>query len=432
MSDVIKINEKNAEKLRKTTIELERQNNGAVKTTSVKNVVMILLHDPNLKNLFRLNEFTQEIDVVDDRKLEIKNIGTVIISKGQYTDQVTNSVELYIEARSDYEHATFKNVIIEQAIDNVAYMNFYNPVIDYMDNAYKHWDKKRRIDNFFPEYLGAKKNATTTLITRTWLMGAVAKAYNPETKFDYVLDLVGGQGVGKTSILKNIAPMGLYTDQFNTFTKKDDFEVMKNALIVNDDEMTASNDASFEEIKKFITMQDFEYRKPYGHKPLHFKKKFVIARTTNEVRHLRDRSGDRRFLSIYAHPENQTKNPVTDLTEDVVQQLWGEVVWLYKNAKDPFKFTPKQEELLKENREEFRYTSGLEDNLMDVLENKFKNRNFIPNRELSVALFQDPNALSRNNKQTRDIRYYMEHLGFNTSAVVKINKKAVRGFQRLQ
>ena len=179
-------------------------------------------------------------------------------------------------------------------------------------------------------------------------------------------------------------------------------------------------------------MQDFEYRKPYGHKPLHFKKKFVIARTTNEVRHLRDRSGDRRFLSIYAHPDKQTKNPVTDLTEDVVQQLWGEVVWLYKNAKDPFRFTPKQEALLKQNREEFRYTSGLEDNLMDVLENKFKGQKFIPNRELSVALFQDPNALSRNNKQTRDIRYYMEHMGYNTSAVVKINKKAVRGFQKLQ
>ena len=35
MSDVIKIKEKNAEKLRKTTIELERQNNGAVKTLSL-------------------------------------------------------------------------------------------------------------------------------------------------------------------------------------------------------------------------------------------------------------------------------------------------------------------------------------------------------------------------------------------------------------
>lgn len=82
MSYVINIDEKNAEKLRKSNVTLDRQNNGSVKTTSVKNVVMILLRDPNLKNLFRLNEFTQEIDVVKEINLEIKNIGTVLISKG--------------------------------------------------------------------------------------------------------------------------------------------------------------------------------------------------------------------------------------------------------------------------------------------------------------------------------------------------------------
>lgn len=431
MSDVIDINEKNADKLRDNTIDLDRQNNGSIKTTSVKNVVLILLKDPNLKGLFRLNEFTTEVDVVETAEIKLPEIGKTIIPKGQYNDQVTNSIELYIESQSKYGNANFKNAIIEQAVDNVAYMHSYNPLIDYMNDTYKKWDKKRRLDNFFVEFLGADKNETTTLITRVFFMGAVAKVYNADTKFDYVLDLVGGQGVGKTSILKNIAPLGLYTDQFNTFTKKDDFEVMKNALIVNDDEMTASNDASFEEIKKFITMQDFEYRKPYGHKPVHFKKKFVITRTTNEVRHLKDRSGDRRFLSIYAHPERQTKNPVSELTPEVVQQLWGEAVWLYKNAKDPFRFTPKQEALLKANREEFRYTSGLEDNLMDVLENKFKDQDFISNRDLSFALFKDYDALSKNSKQTRDIRYYMEHLGFNTSGRRRIEGKIVRGFAKL-
>ena len=430
MKEDIDINEKNANKLRDNTIDLERQNNGSIKTNSVKNVALILTYDRNIKDMFRFNEFTQEVDVVKNESFKIKRIGQIVISKGQYTDQVTNSIELYIESQPAYDNAIFKNGIIEQAVDNVAYMNPYNPLIDYMDNAYKKWDKQRRLDNFFVDYLGADKNETTTLITRVFFMGAVAKVYNADTKFDYVVDLVGGQGVGKTSILKNIAPLGLYTDQFNTFTKKDDFEVMKNALIVNDDEMTASNDASFEEIKKFITMQDFEYRKPYGHKPVHFKKKFVITRTTNEVRHLKDRSGDRRFLSIYAHPEKQTKNPVSELTPDVVQQLWGEAVWLYKNAKDPFRFSPKQEVLLKANREEFRYTSGLEDNLMDVLENKFKDQDFISNRDLSFALFKDYDALSRNNKQTREIRYYMEHKGYAVGASKLINGKTVRGFKK--
>ncbi|MBD5431662.1 MAG: hypothetical protein HDR41_04240 [Lactobacillus sp.] len=429
---VIKLNEKEAEKLRKTENKpslFEETKDGSLKTTSVKNVVLILKTDKNLQGLFKFNEFTNEVDVVKEAKIK-NSIGEIYIPKGQYTDQVINAVELYIESSSTYRGAVFKNAVIDQGITNVAHMNSYNPVVDYMNECYAKWDKKRRLDDLFPIYLGAEKSETTILITRLWFMGAVAKAYDPTVKFDYVLDLVGGQGAGKTTFLQKIAPLGLYTDQFNSFTNKDDFEVMKNALIVNDDEMTASNSASFEEIKKFITMQVFEYRKSYARKSERFMKKFVMSRTTNEVRHLKDRSGDRRFISIYANIKRQKKHPVTDLHENYVKQVWGEAVWLYKQAKDPFLLSPGQEELLKENREQFRYTSGLEDELMDVLDNKFKDQEFITNQELAFAIFADRDALGRNNKETRDIRYYMEHLGYKVGARKKIDGKQCRGFAK--
>ncbi|TAS93862.1 virulence-associated E family protein, partial [Lactiplantibacillus plantarum] len=67
-----------------------------------------------------------------------------------------------------------------------------------------------------------------------------------------------GQGAGKTTFLQKIAPLGYYTDQFSTFDNKDDYAVMRRALIINDDEMTATNNASFEILKKFITLQEFE------------------------------------------------------------------------------------------------------------------------------------------------------------------------------
>ncbi|MDN6009245.1 MAG: virulence-associated E family protein, partial [Lactobacillus sp.] len=388
---VIKINQDSADKLRKAENHktlFEETKDGSLKTTSVKNVVLILKTDKNLQNLFKFNEFTNEVDVVRDANLNT-SIGKISINEGQYTDQVINSVELYIESSKKYNGAVFKNTVIDQGITNVAYMNSYNPVIDYMNEAYAKYDGKRRLDDLFPQFLGAEKSEANILITRLWFMGAVAKAYDPKTKFDFVLDIVGGQGAGKTTMLQKLAPLGLYTDQFNTFTNKDDFEVMKNALIVNDDEMTASNAASFEEIKKFITMQVFEYRKSYARKSERFMKKFVMARTTNEVRHLKDRSGDRRFISIYVNKKKQKINPVTDLQPNYVKQIWGEAVWLYKQAKDPFLLSPGQEELLKENREQFRYTSGLEEELMDVLDNKFKDKNFIKNTELAFTLFAD-------------------------------------------
>jgi predicted P-loop ATPase len=434
-SNVINIDPKNAAKLRekqklsrKSIFELTTDKK--IKTTSIKNVVLIIMNDTHLKNMFRFNEFTGEIDVVKSVTINVENAGTITINKGQYTDQVINSVELYIESCNKYNNAVFKNNVIDQGITNAAHMNSYNPLVDYMNDAYKNWDKKRRLDNFFSIYLGADHNATNVLITRQWFMEGIAKAYDPATKCDRALDLVGGQGIGKTTILQKIAPLGLYTDQFNTFTDKDDFSAMKNAFIVNDDEMTASNNASFEEIKKFITMQVFEYRRPYGHKIEKFPKKFIIARTTNEFGHLKDRSGDRRFMSIKCNPKKQKRSPVTELTDSYVKQLWGEAVWIYKNAKDPFELTAGQENLLKANREQFRYTTGLEDNLMDVLENDFKDKKFISNRELSIALFDDPEYLSRNNKETRDVRYYMGHEGFVVGAVKKNKGKAIRGFAK--
>ena len=430
---VIKLSQKVVEGIKKKqnvkSIFEETSDGKSLKTTSVKNIVLILQTNKKLKDLFKFNEFTNEVDVVKSVDLDT-SIGKISITKGQYTDQVINSIELYIESSEFYKHAVFKNAVIDQGITNFAHMNSYNPVIDYMNEAYAKYDGKRRLDDFFSIFLGADKNPTTILITRLWFMGAVAKAYDPNTKFDFVLDIVGGQGVGKTTLVQKLAPLGLYTDQFNSFTNKDDFEVMKNALIVNDDEMTASNNAKFEEIKKFITMQTFEYRKSYARKSERFKKKFVMVRTTNEVRHLKDRSGDRRFISIYANKKKQQLSPVTDLQPNYIKQLWGEAVWLYKQAKDPFLLSPGQEKLLEENREQFRYTSGLEDELMDVLDNKFKDKKFIKNTELAFALFADRDALGRNTKETRDIRYYMEHLGYKVGARKKIDGQQYRGFAK--
>lgn len=203
-------------------------------------------------------------------------------------------------------------------------------------------------------------------------------------------------------------------------------------LIVNDDEMTVSNRTSFEEIKKFITMREFTYRPPYARASETFKKKFVLFRTTNEVRHLKDKSGDRRFLSVMCHKEKQVHHPVTDLDQDYIDQIWGEAVYLWKTTAEPFKLTPEQNEMLDESREKFMYTSLLEDNLRDALANDFAGKTFISNDELfrNLQAAQDGTTLTA--KQKDKVRYYMEHLDWEVGAVRKVGKdrKSKRGFAK--
>lgn len=392
---------------------LDSHNN--IKRNSIKNVVAILENDPLFKGAFQYNEFSEENEIT-------KDISELHIKKGNFIDAYDDEIANYIESQEDYDHVFFDKNRIDSAINVVSRRNAFNPMLNYMNEAYNKWDQKRRLDDFFPIFLGVRKDETTTLITRLWFMGGVAKVYKPLTKIDFSLDLVGGQGVGKTTILQKTAPLDLYTDQFNSFTDKDDIGNLIGMFIVNDDEMTASSKASFEEIKKFLTDKHFKYRPSYAKHTREFTKKFIFARTTNNETYLKDKTGTRRFMPLMAHKNLQKLSPVTDLTPEYVQQIWGEAVWLYKNAKDPFILTKGQETLLENHRKNFEYVDGAEEELADVLYNDFHNAEFISTHDLmfKLPLYQD-----------KKIRYLMENV-FNYKGNQKkyINGKQVRGFRK--
>ena len=421
---VVPFDKKNAEKLSQLTSKEENNwgfktnKYGQLKNNSLVNIEIILERDPILKDTFRFNEFTTEIDVV-------KSNSELMFKTGQLVDAYVDQIASYIENNSDYG-VLFDNKKIRSAITVVAMRHHYNPVIDYFDDAYKNWDHEERLNHIMGDYLGVEETSVTQLITKLFFVGAVAKAHNPKTKFDFVLDLVGGQGAGKTTFLQKIAPLGYYTDQFSTFDNKDDYAVMRRALIINDDEMTATNNASFEILKKFITLQEFEYRKPYGHQAERFAKNFVMARTTNELYYLKDKTGERRFLPLHVSKARQKHHPVTDLTDKYVKQCWGEAMQLYKDGFS-FALTSEQEEKLDEHRQSFMYTDELEDKIDEALNNQFRGKDFITNEALSLAVVPGID-LVKNRKIGNQISNIMvNRFGFRKSRR-RVNGEIKRGY----
>lgn len=423
---IVPFDKKNAEKLSQLTSKEENNwgfktnKSGQLKNNSLVNIEIILERDPILKGTFRFNEFTTEIDVV-------KPNSKLMFKTGQLVDAYVDQIASYIEDNADYG-VLFDNKKIRSAITVVAMRHRYNPVLDYFNEAYKNWDHQHRLDHIMGDYLGVEKTTVAQLITKLFFVGAVAKAHNPKTKFDFVLDLVGGQGAGKTTFLQKIAPLGYYTDQFSTFDNKDDYAVMRRALIINDDEMTATNNASFEILKKFITLQEFEYRKPYGHQAERFDKNFVMARTTNELYYLKDKTGERRFLPLHVSKARQKHHPVTDLTDKYVKQCWGEAMQLYKDGFS-FALTNEQEEELDEHRQSFMYTDELEDKIDEALSNQFEGKNFITNEALSLAVAPGID-LVKNRKIGNQISNIMvNRFGFRKK-LKKINGEVKRGYAR--
>lgn len=395
---------------------------GNIKTTSINNVKIIIENDPLLAGVFRFNDFTQNIDVV-------KDVPELHIDQGKMSDDYSLEILSYIESQAKYGHTTFKDKLVRDALVLAARNSSYNPIISYFDDCYVHWDHRERLADFFPDFLGTAKSAFVEWITKLWFVGAVTKAYDPSVKFDQVLDLVGGQGAGKTTLLKKIAPLGYYTDDFNTFTKKDDLSKTRDALIINDDELTASNKTSFEELKKFCSKQEFRYRLPYGRGVEVFPRRFVMARTTNERYYLKDQTGNRRFMPLLCDLDKQKFHPVTDLNSDLVKQLWGEAVALYKNNQFSLAIDRSHLTLIEINGDKFKYSDSFEDTIDEAIENDFKDQDFISNEDLYTAVAPGVN-FSKNKKMSQKLQYVMvAKYGYEKSQK-RINGRRVRGYSK--
>lgn len=330
---------------------------GAIKANSPMNVLASFKADDQLSLYLKHNEFSQEHELLKDIK-----IGNTFFKKGELPSNFDSVVKVYFESVLG---VAYTNQALLDGMETFFSERSYNPVIAYMEQAAENWDGRERINQMLQVYLGADDNPLISKIAEMWLVGAVAKVYDPFVKFDYVLDLVGGQGVGKTSLLQKLGG-AWYTDAVTDFANKDNYDIMLKSLIVNDDEMVASNRMSFAETKAFISKTSLRFRKPYMKRTEEFAKNFVLARTTNQKEYLKDKTGERRFLPVLANIDNQKKHPM-EIEPETIEQIWGEAVTIYRAGAD-LMFDKETEERLEIYREKFMYRDEVELQVLEYLE----------------------------------------------------------------
>lgn len=395
---------------------LQTTEKGAIKNSNY-NIAQILHHDSELNNLFAYNELNDKVMLtraISHFKAGY-NLGTlpthiaVNISK-KYGINVTSQT-------------------VYGLIENEASNHTFNPAKDYFRESFLAWDKKERLDSFFIDYLGVEDNAVTRKMTRIFFEGLVLKVKNPFIKFDRVLDLVGEQGVGKTWIMYKLGGFGrFYTDQITSVTDKDSKAEMTANIIVNDDEMAVTNKMTFEEMKAFISSTEITYRKPYATTQITKGKGFVIVRSTNNTEYLKDKTGNRRFMTMVVSKKRRTKN-VSDLTDEDVMQVIGEAVSRYGSNDSLTEESTLSNEELQTAQYDSQYIS-LEEELMREYLAQNPQIKFVSTASIIENGLKQPNAVG-NSSLARKVSYYMSNLEGWERKVQKINGQRVRGYARL-
>ncbi|VDG18090.1 virulence protein [Lactobacillus plantarum] [Lactiplantibacillus mudanjiangensis] len=440
--------------------KLRKTDSGGIKRGSLVNIRLYIENDPNLKNVLAYDAFSEKI-------VKLRSNKATGLLKGDWQDTDDSLLRAYLDEQ--YNILFSKDNLLDATI-KVARLNSFNPVKDRIE-AVK-WDGKSRAETFVIDYLGAEDNHYTRMVTRKWLSGAVARVYHPGIKFEIIPMLDGGQGLGKSTTVKNLYP-DYFSDSLKTMGKqKDDYQKLLGSWIIELAELSAMQKTDIETMKNFTSATSDYYRNSYGHFASQHPRKSVFVGSTNQHDFLKDVTGERRFYPIRCGINPSIKNPLKPDKNDILQTLAEVKTWV--DAGEKLYFDSQTLKEAKPYQQEAQVIDPMKDAITDYLEmmvptnwneltvsvkhsyfTAIQNGERIPSNWLNNQLEKDRKPMQhtttreilavvfdkqtekylggRTNSEAKRIKLIMDNMqGWEYKANLVINGRRGRGYQRIQ
>ena len=292
---------------------------------SVKNFEIALDNDSRLKGKIKFDEFSQQTYLMGNTPWEA--------SRNNYRAWSSfDDSALFAILQSDYGLNSRNDYF--DALKNVAMRNRFHPVRDLL-NSLK-WDGQGHIRGLLPDYLGAEDTEYTYQVWRLWMLGAVARIFQPGCKFDYTVIFQGRQGLGKSTFLQLMALNdGWFNDSLDSLDSDKAAQSLMGSWIIELAELKslARTAGGVDSVKRFLTATQDKYRVPYERRADIFLRQSVFAGTTNKSDFLQDETGNRRFLIIQTGVHEPKKNLFAPEAMNDIKAAWAEAVHIYKTEK---------------------------------------------------------------------------------------------------
>jgi predicted P-loop ATPase len=285
---------------------------------TLRNLEEILTKNARTAGKIRYNEFTREVRLggkLPGLKLKVPDEGM------EWPDIADLALKLFIEKRHNLSYAA---TAIREGVMVVAQRQSYHPVREYFDSL--EWDGVERLDTLLIRTAGAADTPFHRAACRKTFTAAVARIYVPGTKFDQMLVLEGGQGIGKSTFWRVVA-RGWFSDGLVIGSEaREVIEQTKNSMIVEIPELVQGRRAEAEHQKAFISRQTDRARAAYARSAFDYPRQFILVGTTNDSNYLTDASGNRRWWCVKCEA-SEFDMAVVEQERD---QLWAEAIVRYR------------------------------------------------------------------------------------------------------
>jgi len=300
-------------------INWDVKSNKELKPTLNNAVNYFILPTTGLKDILRYNLLTKEIEFRTSAPWHTDNN----YHNKCWTDGDAVNCRFMLSAKHRFDVPAS---LLNEAALVTAHAKKYNPLTDYLDGL--KWDGVPRLNTWIIKYLNGENNIYVKTVSAKILIAAVARAYKPGAKFDYVLVLEGDQGVGKSSAIE-ILGGPFYADVKLDPSNKDTVAAINSRWIIEISEMTANRKSDADEMKAFISRRSDRVRPAYARHIEDFPRSCIFMGTINpehDMGYLKDTTGNRRFWPVRVGYTN-----FKELEEDR-DLIWAEAVQRFKNG----------------------------------------------------------------------------------------------------
>jgi predicted P-loop ATPase len=305
--------------------DLARTEGGKILRT-LNNVLVALRQAPQWKDMFAWNQFSSRLMVM--RHLPGTNKIEASVPREITGPDVSNVTDWM-----QHNGIIVASQTTEEGIRAVADEFSYHPVRDYLNGLT--WDKTPRLETWLIKHLGVTDTALHRAFGSRWMIGLVARIFEPGCQLDTALILESRQGLRKSTALRVLA-QPWFTDHVPDLSSKDALEQLQGVWIIELAELSSFGRVETARIKSFLSSRDDRFRPSFGRFPANHPRQCGFAGTVNPGSngYLRDETGARRFWIVEC-ATNWKPNQQVDVEKLTAARdhLWAEAVYRYREGK---------------------------------------------------------------------------------------------------